>query len=146
SNADELLEYCRAFAASLPNGEFPTEGWLRKRGRWSKRDGPAYNTLSIYIKKWIGGVRQLREILGQAEVNTEKWDRETTLTRWKAFRFTYGMTPNALRARAARGQGEFAVEAVREAGRLVSAVGKYVGGSAAADEATGFKPYRKTPR
>lgn len=143
SNADELIEYCRAFAASQPNGKFPTEEWLRKRGKWAGRAGPAYNTLSVYIKTWIGGIRQLRELLGQSEVSTVKWNSDTVLERWKAFRKTHGMTPNALRARAARGQGQFAPEVVREAGRLVSAVNKYVGGSAAADEATGFKPYRR---
>jgi hypothetical protein len=146
SNTDELLEYCRVFATTQPNGEFPTEGWLRKRGKWADRPGPAYNTLSIYIKTWLGGVRQLRELLGQAEVSTVKWDRETVLERWKVFRETHGMTPNSMRARAARGQGQFEPETVREAGRLVSAVNKYVGGSAAADEATGFRPNRRKPR
>lgn len=146
SNTDELLEYCRAFAAAQPNGEFPTEEWLRKRGKWAERDGPAYNTLSVYIKTWLGGVRELRKLLGQAHVSTVKWDRETVLERWRAFRTAYGMTPNAMRARVARGQGQYPPDAVREAGLLAAAVNKYVGGSAAADEATGFKPNRKKPR
>ncbi len=79
SNADELLEYCRTFAAAQPNGEFPTEEWLRKRGKWAGRSGSAYNTLSIYVKTWLGGVRKLRELLGQSHVSTVKWDREKVL-------------------------------------------------------------------
>jgi hypothetical protein len=145
SNTDELLEYCRAFAADQPNGEFPTEEWLRKRGKWADRPGPAYNTLSVYIKTWIGGIRQLRELLGQAGVSNVKWDRETVLRHWKVFRERHEMTPNAMRARHARGQGQFPIDVVREAGALAIAASKYVGGSAAADEATGFKPNRKKP-
>jgi len=143
SNTDELLEYCRSFAASQPNGEFPTEEWLRKRGKWAERPGPAYNTLSVYIKTWLGGVRELRKFLGQAHVSTVKWDRDTVLERWKVFREVHGMTPNAMRARHARGQGQYAIDVVREAGALAVAASKYVGGSAAADEATGFKPNRR---
>ena len=50
SNADELILYCKYFAQKMPDGVFPTEEWLRKRGKWKNRDGEAYNTLSIYIK------------------------------------------------------------------------------------------------
>lgn len=145
SNADELLDYCRTLAVAQPNGEFPTEEWLRKRGKWVNRPGPAYNTLSVYIKIWLGGVRPLRQLLGQSHVSTMKWDREAVLARWKAFRELHRMTPNAMRARASRGQGRCSPEVLRAAGVLASAVAKYAGGSAAADEATGFKPYRKKP-
>jgi hypothetical protein len=146
SNADELLEYCRAFSASQPNGEFPTEEWLRKRGKWAMRPGPAYNTLSVYVKTWLGGVRKLREFLGQAHVSTNKWHREKVLSRWMAFRCRYGMTPNAMCARSRRGQGLYPDEALAEAHLLASVVSKYAGGSAAADEATGFKPNRRKAR
>ena len=139
------MDYCRTLAVAQPNGEFPTEEWLRRRGKWANRPGPAYNTLSVYIKIWLGGVRPLRQLLGQSHVSTMKWDREAVLARWKAFRELHRMTPNAMRARASRGQGRYSPEALREAGVLVSAVAKYAGGSAAADEATGFKPYRKKP-
>ena len=91
-------------------------------------------------------MRELRKLLGQAQVSTVKWDHETVLERWKAFRETYGMTPNAMRARSARGQGQYAPDAIREAGILASAVSKYGGGSAAADEATGFTPNRRKAR
>ncbi len=143
SNADELLEYCKEFVRAQPGGEFPTEEWLRKRGKWSERPGPAYNTLSVYIKTWIGGVRRLRELLGQANVSTVKWDREKLLERWKAFRTLHGITPNSMRARSQRGQAKYSVESLREAGLLAAAVSKYAGGAAAADEATGFKPNRR---
>jgi hypothetical protein len=146
SNADELLEYCRIFAASQPNGEFPTEEWLRKRGKWSQRPGHSYNTLSIYVKTWLGGVRKLRELLGQAHVSTVKWDREKVLERRKAFRELHSITPNAMRARSQRGQATYSAAALEEACRLASVVSKYVGGSATADQATGFKPNRKKPR
>ena len=146
SNADELLEYCREFARAQPNGDFPTEEWLRKRGKWSERPGPAYNTLSVYVKTWLGGVRKLRELLGQAHVSTVKWDREKVLERWKAFRELHGITPNSMRARSARGQGVYPADAVVEARLLVAVVPKYVGGSEAADQATGFTPHRRKPR
>ena len=146
SNADELLAYCREFARAQPNGDFPTEEWLRKRGKWSERPGPAYNTLSVYVKTWLGGVRKLRELLGQAHVSTVKWDREKVLERWKAFRELHGITPSAMRARSARGQGVYPADALVEAGLLVAVVPKYVGGSEAADLATGFTPNRRKPR
>lgn len=142
SNADELLDCCRELAAAQIDGEFPTEEWLRKRGKWSTREGPAYNTLSVYVKTWLGGTRKVREFLGQAHVSTTKWDREKVLEHWKAFRERHGMTPNAMRGRAQRGLGQFSEEVIAEAGRLSAAVAKYAGGAAAADEATGFKPYR----
>lgn len=143
SNADELLDYCRKLARAQADGEFPTEEWLRKRGKWADRPGPAYNTLSVYIKTWLGGVRKLRELLGQAHASTVKWDRDKVLEHWKAFRELHGMTPNAMRGRSQKGQGQYSAETLAEAGRLSSAVVKYAGGSAAADRATGFKPYRK---
>ena len=127
SNADELLEYCRELAASQPDGDFPTEEWLRKRGKWADRPGPTYNTVSIYIKTWIGGIRKLRELLGQGHVSTVKWDREKALAHWKAFRELHGLSPNALRARARRGLGQYSADVIAEAGRLESAVVKYAG-------------------
>jgi hypothetical protein len=54
----------------MPDGKFPTEEWLRKRGRWADRPGEPYNTLSVYIKQWIGGVRKLRLLLDQEEAST----------------------------------------------------------------------------
>lgn len=45
------------------------------------------------------------------------------------------ITPNQLRAHQARGIGTYDSETVKEAGRLTSAVVKYVGGATAANEA-----------
>jgi hypothetical protein len=47
SNADELLEYARQLATEMPDGKFPMEEWLRKRGKWADRPGEAYNTLAV---------------------------------------------------------------------------------------------------
>ncbi|AZI37870.1 hypothetical protein [Caenibius tardaugens] len=139
SNSDELLEHCRALASEMPDGKFPTEEWLRKRGKWADRPGPAYNTLSVYIKTWIGGVRQLRDILGQAEASTTIWDRAAALAAWKAFWAKHGLTPSQVRG-AARG-GEAVDDAtLREAGRLVSAIVKYADGADAANSALGIVP------
>lgn len=139
SNADELLEHCRALAAEMPDGKFPTEEWLRKRGKWADRPGPAYNTLSIYIKTWIGGVRQLRDILGQADASTTKWDRTTALAAWGAFWNAHGLTPSQVRA-AARDGTAFDDTVLREAGRLVSAIAKYADGADAANTVLGITP------
>lgn len=146
SNTDELLEYCRQFASEMPDGAFPTEEWLRKRGKWADRPGPAYNTLSIYIKTWFGGVRALRSLLGQAHVSTTRWDRATVLAAWEQFYKDHGRTPNQVRAHNARGIGEFTPEAVELAGRLTSAVVKYVGGAPAANQALGIIVDRKRKR
>lgn len=139
SNADELLDHCRALAAEMPDGKFPTEEWLRKRGKWADRPGPAYNTLSIYIKTWIGGVRQLRDILGQADASTTKWDRTTALAAWGAFWNTHGVTPNQVRT-AARDGAPFNTTVLREAGRLASAITRYADGADAANAALGITP------
>ncbi|MBO9172242.1 hypothetical protein [Rhizobium sp. L245/93] len=138
SNTDELLEYCRTFAAGMPNGEFPTEEWLRKRGKWESRPGEAYNTLSIYIKQWFGGVRALRKLLGQEHVSTIQWDQGKVLAAWQEFHRQHGVTPSQVRAHQARGIGEYSSDVFKEAGRLTSAVVKYAGGAAAASEALGI--------
>lgn len=139
SNTDELIEHCRALAAEMPDGKFPTEEWLRKRGKWTDRPGPAYNTLSVYIKTWLGGVRNLREILGQAEASTTKWDRPAVLAAWLTFWNAHGLTPSQVRG-AARKVKAFDDATLREAGRLVSAVAKYADGADAANAELGITP------
>ncbi|KAB1072236.1 hypothetical protein [Methylobacterium soli] len=143
SNTDELLEYSRRLAADMPDGEFPTEEWLRKRGKWADRPGPAYNTLSIYITKWFGGVRALRRLLGQAHVSTNQWDREKVLVAWRAFYEAHGRTPNQVRAHHARGIATFSPEVVHQAERLTNAVVKYAGGATIANAAVGITVDRK---
>ncbi|HEY3696756.1 hypothetical protein [Phenylobacterium sp.] len=140
SNTDELLDHCRVLAAEMPDGVFPTEEWLRKRGKWADRPGPAYNTVSVYVKTWFGGVRRLRELLDQADSSTTKWDRPTVLAAWQTFWSKHGLTPSQVRASGRNGASIFAPETWREAGRLASAVVKYAGGADAANEALGIEP------
>lgn len=139
SNTDELIEHCRTLAAEMPDGKFPTEEWLRKRGKWADRPGPTYNTLSVYIKTWLDGVRNLREILGQPEASTTKWDRASVLSAWHSFWQTHGLTPNQMRG-AVRSGAKFDQAALREAGRLVSAIVKYADGANAANSELGITP------
>ncbi len=120
SNADELLEFCRHLAAQMPDGHFPAEDWLRKRGRWADRDGPTYNTASIYIKKWLGGVRNLRCLLGQAHASTQQWDRASTLARWEAFHREHGATPSQVR-HAARNGVSYPTSVINQASGLIPA-------------------------
>ena len=140
SNADELLEFCTALASKMPNREFPTEEWLRKRGKWSDRDGETYNTLSVYIKQWLGGIRNLRKLIGQAEVSTQQWDKGHALAAYKAFYEKHELTPQQLRHKNRR-KADFSVseEDVLEATRIASAVQKYAGGASAANESLGIK-------
>jgi hypothetical protein len=146
SNTDELLEYCRRLAANMPQGAFPTEEWLRKRGKWTDRPGETYNTLSIYIKQWFGGIRQLRSLLGQAHVSTTKWDRATTLESWKEFWLKHGLTPNQVKAHHSRNISVFSADEVKEAGRLAVSVVKYIGSAAEANRILGITVDRKRKR
>ncbi|NJM36100.1 MAG: hypothetical protein HC850_17015 [Rhodomicrobium sp.] len=127
SNADELIVYCREFAQQQPNGRFPTEEWLRKRGKWRDRPGPTYNTLSIYIKTWIGGVRALRAILGQAENSTIKWDRNSAILALQDWMQKYDATPGSVRANFSRGKGGYTHDQAKAAARLAVAIRKHVG-------------------
>ena len=103
SNSDELIEYCKDLASRMPDKIFPAEDWLRKRGKWKDRGGETYNTLSIYIKKWVGGIRQLRKIIGQPENSTVKWDKEKAVQEYKNIYNTYGLTTGQIRGQLRRG-------------------------------------------
>jgi len=138
SNADELLEYCQQLASSMPNGDFPTEEWLRKRGKWASRPGETYNTLSIYIKTWLGGVRNLRRLLGQAHVSTQEWDKDSAIAAYKNFYRLHGMTPGQVRHCSRRGEN-ITQELANEAARLDNAVSKYAGGAAAINKQLGIE-------
>lgn len=138
SNADELLAFCRQLATQMPDGAFPTEEWLRKRGKFADRDGPTYNTASVYIKKWLGGVRTLRTLLGQGDVSTLQWDRESALARWLAFWQAHGATPSQVRHSTRSGASQYAPEVVREAGNLTHAIVRYADGADAANSALGI--------
>lgn len=124
----------------MPDGKFPAEDWLRKRGRWGGREGPAYNTLAVYIQQWVGGIRKLRELLGQAELSTRQWDRDTAIAAYKAFHAKHGMTPHQIRHLRKR-SGEEAPPAalIFEAANLAHAISKYVGEIAIVNEGLGIK-------
>ncbi|MBT9141534.1 MAG: hypothetical protein DDT30_02131 [Dehalococcoidia bacterium] len=88
----------------MPDGRFPTEEWLRKRGKWKNREGEAYNTLAVYIKNWIGGIRKLRDILGQAEHSTIQWDKEKVISEYLNIYQRYGLTTGQLRGKIRRNE------------------------------------------
>jgi len=115
----------------MPDGKFPTEEWLRKRGKWADRPGEALNTFSVYIKMWLGGVRNLRKLIDQEQVSTIDWTREKVLEAYREFIERHGMTPDQARQRYKR-KGELSAEIEREASKNVMAVHKCVGDALAA--------------
>ena len=131
SNADELLDYARQLASEMSDGRFPTEEWLRKRGKWASRPGEAYNTLAVYIKTWLGGVRSLRRLLDQEHASTIEWTAEKAIQAYKAFHEQHGMTPDQARQRYVR-KGDIDRAVYLEGTRIGAAVLKYVGGAKAA--------------
>ena len=94
SDADELLASCKAFAAQMPDGIFPSESWLRKRGKYMDRSGSAYNTMAVRVNQWFGGTRKLRELLGQSDASTTVWTRESAIAAWKEFYRKHGLSPS----------------------------------------------------
>lgn len=138
SNADELLDCARHLAASMPDGKFPTEEWLRKRGKWAHRPGDAYNTLSVYIKLWLGGVRNLRKLLDQEHHSTVEWTQEKAIDAYSNFHDRYGMTPAAARARYLR-HADLDRDIYLEASRVEAAVAKYAEGGKAVRESLGIE-------
>jgi hypothetical protein len=145
SNTDELLDYCKSLLSKMPNGKFPAEDWLRKRGRWANRDGDAYNTLAVYIKLWFGGVRNLRELLGQSAISTKQWNRSSALAAYKEFYEKYGLTPHQLKHNFRR-KKELSIskQEAFEATNLSAAVQKYVGGAAVANAELGIETSRQS--
>lgn len=94
SDADELLETCRELAAQMPDGIFPGDEWLRRRGRYKDRPGPAYATLATRVSVWLGGTRQARQLLGQAHASTTSWTPESVIAAWREFERAHGVTPS----------------------------------------------------
>jgi hypothetical protein len=143
SNADELLVFCKDLASKRPNGEFPPEDWLRKRGKFADRDGPAYNTLSVYIKQWLGGIRNLRKLIGQEEASTQHWDKDSALVAYKAFYDRHGMTPQQARHAYKQGDSRVTYDDSLKASNIASAVQRYAGGANTANEALGIQVERQ---
>jgi hypothetical protein len=139
SNVDELLDYCTQFAADMPDGIFPTEEWLRKRGKWKDRDGVAYNTLSCYIKTWVGGVRKLREILNQPHASTIKWDARLAIESYQNFYKKHGITAEQVRAKVRfKAEHNIPDTVAADATRICSAVWKYAGGTVGLNKQLGI--------
>ncbi|WP_041938079.1 hypothetical protein [Gallionella capsiferriformans] len=137
SNADELLEFCRHLVTTMPDGQFPCEGWLRKRGKYKNRPGEVYNTLSIYIKTWLGGIRNLRKLLDQSHVSTIEWDKDSAIAAYQKFYDGHGLTPGQARHITRKG-GEVSTKLAAEAARIDNAVLKFAGGSVAVNELLGI--------
>jgi hypothetical protein len=121
----------------MPDGQFPTEEWLRKRGKWKDRPGETYNTLSVYIKTWLGGIRNLRKLLGQSHVSTIDWNKNSAIAEYQKFYEKHKLTAGQVRTIFRRG-GDISSELAAEAGRLENAVLKYAGGSAVVNEQLGI--------
>ena len=115
SSADELLGTCQEIAALAPGGIFPSDEWLRKRGKFAGRQGPAYNSVSAYVQRWLGGTRKVRELLGQEHASTTRWDVETVKSKWRAFEKANGLSPQKAIAPDIRPtlSTEIAAEAIR---------------------------------
>lgn len=118
SNADELLKTCQQIAAMQPDGIFPGESWLRKRGKYENRDGETYNSLAVYVNRRLGGVRNVREILGQGHASTTAWTPKSLIESWRSFEQRWGYTPVQA---AWRYQNGGSIEARREAAKLCAA-------------------------
>ena len=142
SNADELLETCRKIAAAQPDGKFPTEDWLRKRGQWANREGRAYNTVSVYIKLWIGGTRKLRELLGQTENSSVLWDEQKAIAAYEGFYKKYGKTPTQMRTERGKNNSKFSAKIINEGCKISSAVLHYAGGTEKVDKTLGIEKDR----
>lgn len=119
SDADEFLETCRQLAAQMPDGLFPSEDWLRRRGKYAARPGEPYNTIAVRVNQWLGGTRRVRQLLGQAEASTTVWTPESAIAAWQAFQQRHELSPSQLKSNGRRGHHEPPV--VREAERIYAA-------------------------
>jgi len=128
SNVDELVATCQKIADLQPDGKFPSEEWLRKRGKFANRTGVSYNTVSIYIQHWVGGIRKLRELMGQPENSTLRWTRESALRELARWFKQYGLSPVTIRNEVARGERTLARKELERGRKINTAVTVYAGG------------------
>lgn len=146
SNADELLATCRLLMQSEWGGRFPNEQWLRKRGALKDRLGPAYNTIAVYIRKWLGGICNARKLLGREADSTQTWDRDKALSAYMRFWQKWRQTPGRMRARAECGQQEITPNERAEAANIAFVARKYVGDTATVHELLCLPAPRKSPQ
>jgi hypothetical protein len=122
SDADDLLATCAEFAARMPDGIFPSEDWLRKRGKYANRPGEPYNTVAVRVNQWLGGTRSVRRLLGHAHASTTEWSAEAAIDAWRAFEKAHGMTPS--QCVGVKRLASVTVSVAREAGRIYEAARK----------------------
>jgi hypothetical protein len=120
TDGDELLETCRQIAAQMPDGIFPNEQWLRKRGKYANRPGDVYNSVALRVNQWLGGTRNVRMMLGQASANTHSWTPESAIKAWRDFHTTHGVAPTALSNGSV--DGKHSADAVKLANAIRAAV------------------------
>jgi len=126
SDAPEIIETCRWLAEQQPDGIFPTEHWLRKRGIYADRDGETYNTLGVYIQKYVGGLLKLRNILGEDTSHYHRWNKDSISVALDEWMQEYGISPAAYITRH-RIHNNLDSITNNYAGSLASAVTKYLG-------------------
>ena len=93
TNAEEIIETCRWLAGEQPDGRFPTEHWLRKRGKYKNREGETYNTLGVYVQLYVGGLLNLRKILGEDISHYRRWDEKSALIALDGWLFENNVSP-----------------------------------------------------
>ena len=136
TDADEVIETCRWLASQQPDGRFPPESWLRKRGKYSDRPGETYNTLGVYIVRYVGGFMNLRRILGESNERHLKWTRESVLVALDEWMEEYETPPTAYYQRKKK-NGEWD-ETCEYAKSIYRGTRKHVGTSAEAMEILGY--------
>jgi hypothetical protein len=120
SSYEELLASCKEFATKMPDGIFPGESWLRKRGKHANRPGPAYNPLAIRVNNILGGTRAVRRLLGHGHASTIQWTPDRAIAAWRGFEKKYGLTPS--QCNASQRRRTLPQEVGAEAGKIYAAV------------------------
>jgi hypothetical protein len=123
SNADELLISCKELAVEMPDGFFPSEDWLRRRGKYKNRPGKTYNSLAQRVNAWLGGTRNVRRLLGHGEASTTEWTPEYAIEAWRAFETKHGLTPSQCKGSAKR--HSIPPEVRAEGGKIYEAAHRY---------------------
>lgn len=98
------------------------------------------------MKTWLGGIRQARKLIGQAENSTVKWTSETALAELKKWLDRYGRSPGAIKADMKRKGQSFDLDELRRGQRIVAAVQLHFGTLVDACVTLGLKPSRLSPK
>lgn len=136
TDGEELLETCRQLAETMPGKIFPNEQWLRKRGKYAARAGESYNSLALRINQWLGGTRNVRKLLNQANESTTKWSAKLAIVAWREFHVEHGVAPTTLAA--AKPNEAFTTDIIKRANAIRAAAMRF----GVLDEARGGKKGR----